>query len=125
MFVIITTICKVFSNFQFFNKLGILSSFLFIGLLANSQTKFISKEKAIELAQKNKCYSTTKSTLMLDSLKKVWIVARLDTTYYTKEGNCKNTNGCTVQMSTILKLNAISGKVISKKKKKEVFANYE
>lgn len=123
--VIFSRICKAFLILQVLNKSIIVFGLLFISISARSQTKFISKEKAITIAQKYKCYSQTKSTLTLDSLKKVWIVSRLDTIYHTKEGNCKNTNGCTVQLSSILRLNAISGKLISKKKKKEIFANYE
>lgn len=115
----------VFSNIFGVNNFIISFFLLLIGFSANSQNKFISKEQAITKAEKLNCYSANKCSLILDSIKKVWIISRLDTTYYTKEGNCKNTNGCTIQLSTVLKLNAISGKQISKKKKKVIFANYE
>ncbi len=125
MLVFISRTRKIFSTLQVLNKVTYFIVFLLITFSAHSQSKFISKEQAIINAKKLKSYSQTKSTLTLDSLKKVWIIARLDTTYHTKEGNCKNTNGCTVQISTVLKLSATSGKLISKKKKKEVLANYE
>jgi hypothetical protein len=90
-----------------------------------SQTPFITLQKATQLSKTYKVYSATKTSFILDSLKSTWLITRLDTTYHTNAGNCKNTNGCTVQLKTVLKLNAISGKLISKKNTKEVFANYE
>lgn len=44
---------------------------------------------------------------------------------HTNRGECKHTNGCTLTKTVTLIINAKTRRVISKRKKKEMFPNYE
>jgi hypothetical protein len=46
-------------------------------------------------------------------------------TGYTERGNCAKTNGCSIIYKRIIKINAATGKVMSKKQTKSIFPNYE
>jgi len=44
---------------------------------------------------------------------------------YTNKGDCARTNGCSIFYSKIIKIDAISGKVLDKKSTKKLYHNYE
>lgn len=46
-------------------------------------------------------------------------------TRHTNWGDCKHTNGCTVQKTITVKLDAATGKLKSRKKKRSKYPNYE
>ncbi len=110
--------------------------------LVQAQTKtdhhFISESKAISIAKRNQLITKLDPTpqTYLDTARKVWLIS-VSKTKHINEGkcnlnqpktdtcNCKNTNGCTDMWSKKIRINAINGKVISKKTTRKRYANYE
>lgn len=90
----------------------------------------IKSEEAVRIARrKDMFYESESSDIDVCTLKEqddliYWEVL----TYkngYTKKGDCAYTNGCSIIYRKVIKINAITGKVINKKSTKTIYPNYE
>ena len=103
-----------------------------------SNSQFITEAKAISIAKRNQLITKLDPTpqTILDTAKKVWQISSMRTKYVkvgkcnlnqpkTDTCNCKHTNGCTDIWQKKIRINAINGKIISKKTTRKRYANYE
>lgn len=116
-------------------KIAILLLFV-ISSIAHSQqmtdclkydsSQIVSIVKSKGLIGENQCKDIRMPycALSLDTIKCTWtMIAKNYAT--TRRGKCKHTNGCTIETTKTILVSSESGKIISHKKKKKIYPNYE
>lgn len=88
----------------------------------------LDSNDVIQIAKKKKAYWTEswqcQPQLKFDALRCEWTVTSCKISH-TNRGDCKHTNGCTVTTTSTLVIHAITRKIVSLEKEKQLIHNYE
>lgn len=88
----------------------------------------ISKKKAVSIAKKAGYYHEEDAfgpKIELNSSEGVWEIGSIKRRGTTHKGDCAHTNGCLIHEKYYIKIDAYSGKVLEKTKKKVLIPVYE
>lgn len=113
--------------FSFFSSAILMAHPLPLKDTCNEPAK-ISREKAISIAKSKDYYPDANPEItpevQFDPCYRRWIVRGIRYTHSNK-GDCKNTNGCTVEERSLIIIHADTGKILFKEKTTKVYHNYE
>lgn len=88
----------------------------------------VCREKAIALARQKGYYPDGNPEItpqvQFDPCYRRWIITGISY-HHSNKGDCKNTNGCTVEERSLIIIHADTGKILFKEKKSKVYPNYE
>jgi len=88
----------------------------------------ISRNKAISIAKGKGYYPDANPEItpevQLDPCYRRWIIRGISYQHSNK-GDCKNTNGCTIEERSLIIIHADTGKILFKEKVTKVYPNYE
>jgi len=88
----------------------------------------ISRAKAISIAKDKGYYPDANPEItpevQLDPCYRRWIIRGISY-HHSNKGDCKNTNGCTIEERSLIIIHADTGKILFKEKVTKVYPNYE